>query len=980
MTIKPTKTTEKTKKNHRPTSVIFSCQIAGIGGGAVEKLNVFGLQRWKIPLNTFKKKENKLPDTNMTENTVTTEKMETIVANAEKGDVEKLGEMQEMHEWVMCPISYCIFRNPVLAEDGYLYEHDCIYRWFSECREGETGLVSPLTKETLACSKLVPCQMARQMVAQYLTLYPEKRSNQYVCTFAMKTMMHYMYHSVNLGENYLRSVDAIELDKDITFQQMQRCVKIIHNRDPLLRISLWEAFFRKIKDIHIPFKDEKQEFTFEDIATEEGYEPGGGTWVSDILTLRNMLDLEEEDLEESMARLSVNPVLPISQESETLEEGEIVERDDEETVVEERGSGSSEDGEEDGSSEEEGGSGEDRVIPGPPPLERHPAAGLTIDVSTTESSDESGEIVRPRIPLVMRHLYKQEQEHQEQQQQQQQQQNQLNYKRGLLGCLCFYGNKRILLTFLKVMPKITCPEIAGKYPHLIEDFFRRQHLMPERVRKMRTEERERLEDILIFMIDKGIPYHVWTRNGKQTVLSMLYFALDKFHPGTFSKLQRKIINLPEFFLIPPGLGWGSLCLSIKDFLRDILGKSEGFYMALSVWDIYQQSNKVELRDIWEFCVKYSRHNIWNEDEWNRNSFYEKVLLDFVKARGSIPLELVLLHTFSSAQLNHLFIEGFQIELPVGGGGTGGCVGITFPKHEQILPPIIKEDTVFLIQKKQRPFTGEFAMVAEEKPVVGPQKWKIQKHTPGGRLQISRRNYSTEWAWDSNTGVAYGDSIGDDENLHEKVEVSTIQPSPVMSVLGWLIHHYDAPIVHQYLIQNKELEIDMNSVEFTGLEYVRPMHLVFRYYHFSKNVGELLTEMVRRGADMTLKTSHGWLPIHYACRYSPNLVEWILENIPGKEEYINAPVCYKPSEQTVKLFESYREWNKSYLPLELFVKNHTINSLNKEVLGLLILSGAKNANQLKMQECFKNQPFLMETPVVFEMGSGGNGGRISRKRK
>ena len=197
----------------------------------------------------------------MTEKTETLETTETIVvAKEEKEEVEKLGEMQEMHEWVMCPISYCIFRNPVLAEDGYLYEHDCIYRWFSECREGDAGLVSPLTKETLACSKLVPCQMARQMVAQYLTLYPEKRSNQYVCTFAMKTMMHYMYHSVNLGENYLRSVDAIELDKDITFQQMQRCVKIIHNRDPLLRISLWEAFFRKIKDIHIPFKYEKQEY------------------------------------------------------------------------------------------------------------------------------------------------------------------------------------------------------------------------------------------------------------------------------------------------------------------------------------------------------------------------------------------------------------------------------------------------------------------------------------------------------------------------------------------------------------------------------------------------------------------------------------------------------------------------------------------------------------------------------------------------
>ena len=409
-------------------------------------------------------------------------------------------------------------------------------------------------------------------------------------------------------------------------------------------------------------------------------------------------------------------------------------------------------------------------------------------------------------------------------------------------------------------------------------------------------------------------------------------------------------------------------------------------MALNVWDIYQKSNIVALEDIWDFCVKYSRHNIWNEDEWNRNSCYEKVLLGFVKARGSIPMDLVLLHTFSSIQLNHLFIEGYRIELPVG-GGTGGGVGIAFPKHEQILPPIIKEDLVFVYHPKQEPFNGGLvAGGVVEKTAIGPQKWKIQKHTSGGRLKISRRNYSTEWTWDSK-GLRYGDySVGDEGGemgIHEKVAVSTIQPSPVMSILGWLIHHYDAPIVHQYLIQNKELEMDMNSVEFTGLEYVQPIHLVFRYYNFSKNVGELLAEMIRRGADLTRKTSHGWLPIHYACRYSPNLVEWVLKNIPGKEGYINTPICYEPSAQTVKIFEFYREWYKSYLPLELFLKNHTVNSANKEVLGLLILSGAKNANELKMQEIFNNQPFSMEMPVVFEMGSGGGGekgGRISRKRK
>jgi len=919
--------------------VIFSRNITGIGGGAAEKLNIFGPIRWEIPMRLFNNLRNYLiPITEITEIKEMTETTETptatnIVANGEKGDVEKLGEMQDIHEWVMCPISYCIFRNPVLAEDGHIYEHDCIFRWFSECRNGMAGLVSPLTKETLSYSKLVPCQMSRQMVAQYLTLYPDKCSNQYVCSFDMKTLMHYMYHSVKLGENYLRSVDSIALDKDISFEQMQKCVKIIHTNDPLLRISLWEAFFLKIKDIHIPFKNEKHNFTFENTETGGNLRDiGGGRFISETLTLRRLLEMEDDEFEQSIVRLSVNHP---SQNSENREEEEI------------------EEGE------------EQQINSGPQSLERQSTLSIDVDISSEEEEE--------RPPLIMRHL-----------QQPQQQMNSLNYKRGLLGCLCFYGNKRILETFLNIMPKITCIGVSDKYPHLIEDFFKRQYLMPNKVRKMPLEEKEMLENIFILMIDKGIPYHCWTRDGKQTVLSMLYFALDVFHPGMFAKLQHKIINLPEFFLIPSGGSSGSL--TIKKFMKDILGNSEAFYMTLNVWDIYQKSNILELGDIWEFCVKYSRHNIWNENEWNRNSFYEKVLFDFIKKRGSIPMDLILLNTFSSGQLNHLFIEGFQIE--------NSDLKFAFPKHEQILPPIIKEDLIFTYHQNQEPFHSNNLIGGvkriEKKPVV--KKWKIQKNTPGRRLQVSRQNYSTEWTWDT-TEVGYGDDSaevmggnGEDNQQHDiRNAYYTVQSSPIMTVLGWLIHHYDAPIVYQYLIQNKELEIDMNSIEFTGLEYVQPIHLIFRYYQYSKTVDELLVEMIRRGADLTRKTSHGWLPIHYACRYSPNLVELILKNIPSKENYINEPICYQPSPQTVKIFDFYREWYKSYLPLELFLKNHTMNSDNKEVLGLLILSGAKNANELKMEECFKNQPFLMETPVVFDIGSGGgfgggNGGRISRKRK
>jgi hypothetical protein len=54
------KKTTKNKENHRPRSVIFSRKNTGIGGGAVEKLNVFCLKRWKIPLETFKNKTEEI--------------------------------------------------------------------------------------------------------------------------------------------------------------------------------------------------------------------------------------------------------------------------------------------------------------------------------------------------------------------------------------------------------------------------------------------------------------------------------------------------------------------------------------------------------------------------------------------------------------------------------------------------------------------------------------------------------------------------------------------------------------------------------------------------------------------------------------------------------------------------------------------------------------------------------------------------------
>jgi hypothetical protein len=836
---------------------------------------------------------------------------ETEKGGIEKGVVEIRDlEIKDMHNWVLCPISYCIFKNPVIAEDGYIYEHDCIYQWFMNCRDNCMGIVSPLTKESLPSSKLVSCQMARQMVDTYLFLFPDKKLNQYVCEFEMKTLMHYLYHSVPIGENYIRSIESISL-QDITFHQMQKCVKIMNNRnDPLLRVSLWETFFKKIEDIHESFKNEKREsasFSFEEEDMEN----------ISINTLEHDNNEPEPEQGIDIPSFSENAgvlEVPVLQRNENISEEEI------ETVITAFTQLSIEET--------------------PTPIFHNP---LTIQMEETEI--EEGEIVEENrvIPPILSRLKNTKSRHH------------YSYKRSLIGCLCFHANKRILEVFLNCMPKITCPKITKRYSHLIEDFIKNQDLMGN-IRVMEYEEITRLQDILILMLEKGIPYHGWTRNGKQPILAMLYFTLDHFYP-MFAKIQKKIVEIPEFFVFPPGASSGSM--TQNELLRMTLSESTSFHMSLHVWNIYQKNNILLLEDIWEFCVKYSEHNIWIEKNWTKTQLYEELLFDFVKKRGSIPMNLVLIKAFSSRLITHCFIEGYRIE--------DSEKMYSFPQHESIIAPIIQEDTISKKMKNNKPFCPYENRVHSEivNNKTNSKNWKVNKNTPGGRLQISRRNLSTEWSWNK--------TIDND---------CTIQPSPIMSVLGWLIYHYQSPIVLLYLENHTNLVIDMNSKEFTGVEYVQPIHLVFRYHEECVKTEELLSEMMKRGASLTNKTSHDWLPIHYACRYSPKLIEWVIENITDKKTYLNEPLYFRPSSQALKTMEHQNDWYQTYSPLEIFMMNysiHNINAVNKYNMNLLISSGA--IKKEFVNEYHQNTPFIVEEPITFEIGSYiGNGIQYSNKKR
>ena len=58
--------------------------------------------------------------------------------------------MSDDDDNLICPITQEYFRDPVLAEDGHVYEREAITRWISE------GGTSPFTRQVLNVNHLQP--------------------------------------------------------------------------------------------------------------------------------------------------------------------------------------------------------------------------------------------------------------------------------------------------------------------------------------------------------------------------------------------------------------------------------------------------------------------------------------------------------------------------------------------------------------------------------------------------------------------------------------------------------------------------------------------------------------------------------------------------------------------------------------------------------------------------------------------------------
>ena len=882
-------------------------------------------------------------------------------------------EIQDMHNWVMCPISYSIFQHPVIAADGHVYEHDYIFRWFEECAKKRTGRISPLTKAALYTNDLIPCHVMRQMVGTYLALYPEKKELQYKSEFNMNIWLHYLFHTETVKELYIRNVEKIST-KDMSFKEFKKYAENNSRDGPYLSTNLWKTFFGKIQDFHEDFK--LDELTRHLFFEEEEEDAGAG--VADIVANivaddedmipRPPLSLSDLDVDVDVIQSITNLQMRLNQtqidvpEWEEEEEGEVIENREETNPENTLSIATDIFGEDEPLGEDipianTANTAADNDTSITEVMEQADGLGAIDDLesesgsssgsssssssSESESEDEEEEEEEPEEEL-------EEDGEEEEEELEMNSEDELKVKlkkntkikkeqNNLLTCLCWFAHLKTLEVFLNIMPAITCPKIAEKYKYLFEDMFDTRN-MKQTMRISDIAEIERFERVIYLMMEKGIPYNHWTRDGKMPTLLMIYLSIAQNH-YPFKCLNMNLVQKPEFFVFPLGASSGSM--TPKKALKLILSKTVSLYVSAHVLEQYTKYYKIEIEDILDLCVRYSSHNIWVAGEWNTEPVIERLMFNVVVSRGSIPMELVLLNSFSSRILNHCFVEGYNIE--------NSEDTYAFPKHRDILPPLMHEDILF-------PKINNSEDETQRPQTQMKKKWKNTESISLKRVEYSKEN-GTEWAWNA---------------TEPKSEIQQLfQPSPVMSVLGWLIFMYEPPIVFKFLENNRHLKWNMKSQEFTGLDTLNPIHLAVKYYNESESVQELLEELMRHGATMEQKTSHGWYPIHYACRYSPYLIHWIIAHSENKETCSNMPLYFYPSCNTLKLSKQKLEWYQTWLPLNIFILNHcnTYNDTMIKIMNHIITHGGKRTmEELRETTGKDNSVFEYNGPVGFNIGT------------
>ncbi|KAJ3436073.1 wd repeat sam and u-box domain-containing protein [Anaeramoeba flamelloides] len=85
-------------------------------------------------------------------------KMEIESKSENESDTDTEDEIPEevikIPEELLGPISFSIFKDPVVASDGFTYERDSILDWFDRCKRKKIGPVSPMTNKPMKNKRL----------------------------------------------------------------------------------------------------------------------------------------------------------------------------------------------------------------------------------------------------------------------------------------------------------------------------------------------------------------------------------------------------------------------------------------------------------------------------------------------------------------------------------------------------------------------------------------------------------------------------------------------------------------------------------------------------------------------------------------------------------------------------------------------------------------------------------------------------------
>jgi hypothetical protein len=118
-------------------------------------------------------------------------------------------DIEQIKQYIYCPISHQIFKLPIIIESGITYEKECIEEWLKE------NNTCPITKKDIYDGYFNINILIKNLVSDFLTKYPEYQEEQYKIDLD--------YDKINLGDNdYLNDYINTYTIININFNKLKK--------------------------------------------------------------------------------------------------------------------------------------------------------------------------------------------------------------------------------------------------------------------------------------------------------------------------------------------------------------------------------------------------------------------------------------------------------------------------------------------------------------------------------------------------------------------------------------------------------------------------------------------------------------------------------------------------------------------------------------------------------------------------------------